>query len=382
MGNRELIRVALLGLGKMGLSHLAMLKSHRDVELVAVCDKSEYLLNILSKYTPIKTYTDYKQLLTTEKLDAVFVATPSRFHAEIVRLGLAANLHIFCEKPFCLDPAEGLQLAELAEGKRLINQVGYHYRFVGAFSEMKCILSSNMLGAINHVRGEAYGPVVLRAKGSTWRTSKAEGGGCLYDYASHAIDLVNYLVGRPDAVGGTTMHRIYSSDVEDEVYTNLYYANGMTGHIAANWSDESHRKMSAKVTVWGANGKAIADRQELQVYLRDDRGLPEGFKKGWNVRYTTDLTEPVWFYLRGEEYSAQIDHFIQSIKTGYVETRSTFRSATDADLVASAMVRDTGRKNTMVSQEAVEPPKSSGSSLWDAIRRPKKSNAPMLANRN
>ena len=185
---------------------------------------------------------------------------------------------------------------------------------------------------------------MLRPKGSTWRTSKAEGGGCLYDYASHAIDLVNYLVGRPDAVSGTAMHKIYSSDVEDEVYTNFYYANGMTGHIAANWSDESYRKMSTKVTVWGTNGKAIADRQELQVYIRNDRGLPDGFKKGWNVRYTTDLTEPVWFYLRGEEYSAQIDHFIQSIKTGYAETRSTFRSAVDADLVASAMIRDTERK--------------------------------------
>lgn len=377
-----MIRVALFGLGKMGLSHLAMINAHPDVELIAVCDKSEYLLDILSKYTPIKTFTDYKQLLKTEKLDAVFVATPSRSHTDIVGMALDANLHVFCEKPLCLDPAEGLQLAELAEKKKLVNHVGYHYRFVGSFSEMKRVLSSNVLGTLSHVRAEAYGPVVLRPKGSTWRTNKAEGGGCLYDYASHAIDLVNYLVGRPDAVGGTIMRKIYSSDVEDEVYTNIYYENGMTGHIAANWSEESYRKMSTTITVWGANGKIIADRQELQVYFRENKELPQGFEKGWKVRYTTDLTEPVWFYLRGEEYSAQVDHFIQAIKAGYAETRSTFRSATDADLVVSAMLRDAEKKNTAISPEAVAARKPPASRWWGAIRRQKKADARVSANRN
>jgi predicted dehydrogenase len=274
-----------------------------------------------------------------------------------------------------------LQLAELAESKKLTNQVGYHYRFVAAFSEMKVFLSSNVLGTLNHISIEACGPVVLRPQGSTWRTRKAEGGGCLYDYASHAIDLVNYLVGRPDAVGGTSLHKIFSSDVEDEVYTNLFYANGLTGHIAANWSDESCRKMSTKVTVWGTNGKIIADRQELQIYIRDDEGLPEGFNKGWNVRYITDLTEPVWFYLRGEEYSAQIDHFIKAIKAGHVETRSTFRSATDTDLVVSAMLRDARKQSTAISKEPVAVRKSSALSFWNAIRRPKKS-AQISANRS
>ena len=377
-----MIRVALFGLGKMGLSHLAMINAHPDAKLIAVCDSSDYLLGVLSKHTLVKTYTDYKQLLKTEKLDAVFVATPSRSHTEIVGRALDGGLHVFCEKPLCLNPTEGLQLAKLAEKKKLVNQVGYHYRFLGSYSEMKRILSSNVLGTLSHVRAEAYGPVVLRPKGSTWRTDKAEGGGCLYDYASHAIDMVNYLVGQPDAVGGTIMRKIYSSDVEDEVYTNIYYSNGMTGHIAANWSDESYRKMSTTVTVWGTNGKIIADRQELRVYFREDRGLPDGFNKGWNVRHTTDLTEPVWFYLRGEEYSAQVDHFFQAIKAGHIETRSTFRTATDTDLVVSAMLRDAERQNTAVSHETVSVRKPPASSWWDVIRRQKKPNTPILADRN
>jgi predicted dehydrogenase len=335
-----MIRVALLGFGKMGLSHCAIINTHPDVKLVAVCDTTEYLIQVLGKYSQFKTYSNYRKLLASEKLDAVFIATPSRFHAEMVRAALDAGLHIFCEKPFCLDAAEGMQLAELAEMKGRVNQVGYHYRFVGAFEETKRLLDSNILGTLHHIRAEAYGPVVLRPKGRTWRTNKIEGGGCLYDYASHAIDLMNYLVGRPHAVGGTIMKRLFSGDVEDEVYSNLFYPNGLSGQIAANWSDESCRKMTTKITVWGTNGKITADRQELQIYLRDDSVTGGEFNKGWNTRYTTDLTEPVWFYLRGEEYSAQVNHFIEAIKTGRGSTRSTFRSAVDTDLVARAMTQD------------------------------------------
>lgn len=350
-----MIRVALFGLGKMGLSHCAIINTHPDIELVAVCDMTEYLLAVLGKYSHIKTYSNYRKLLAAESLDAVFIATPSRFHAEMVRAALDAGLHVFCEKPFCLDAEEGLRLAEMAEKRGRVNQVGYHYRFVGTFHELKHLLDAGVLGALHHIRAEAYGPVVLRSKGRTWRTSKAEGGGCLHDYASHGIDLLNYLVGSPLTVGGTIMNRLFSADVEDEVYSNLFYSNGLSGQIAANWSDDSHRKMSTKVMVWGTNGKIVADRQELQVYLRDNSRAPAGFNKGWNTRYTTDLTEPVWFYLRGEEYSAQINHFIETIKAGQTDTRCTFRSAVETDQVTRAIVKDADRTVGAAARTEVKP---------------------------
>ena len=48
-----------------------------------------------------------------------------------------------------------------------------------------------------------------------------------------------------------------------------------------------------------------------------------GVDKGWTVRYTTDLTEEVWFYLRGEEYSAQIDYFVQSVTQRRLDGENT-----------------------------------------------------------
>jgi predicted dehydrogenase len=259
----------------------------------------------------------------------------------MVEKALNRGLHVFCEKPFVLDIADGERLVALAEGKRLVNQVGYHYRFVGAFIEAARVVGSGALGTVHHVRAEAFGPVVLRPKGATWRSAKSEGGGALYDYACHAVDLVNFVVGVPAAVDGVVRRGVFSQDVDDEVYCTLRYADGASGQLSVNWSDESFRKMSTKISVWGTNGRITADRQECQIYLREPHAAVPGVEKGWTIRYTTDLTEEVWYYLRGEEYSAQIDYFAKSIAANRLDGLNTFRSALAADRVVSMITGQT-----------------------------------------
>jgi len=87
--------------------------------------------------------------------------------------------------------------------------------------------------------------------------------------------------------------------------------------------------MTTSVTVSGTKGKIISDANELKVYFREN--CPEGYTKGWNVKYVTDLTDEVDFYLRGEEYSAQIDYFIRAIKGEVKNDINTFESALMTD---------------------------------------------------
>jgi len=337
-----MLRVGMIGLGKMGLSHLAIVNTHPSVKVVAACDMTTYLTDELTRQSGLKCYGDYDRLLAEETLDAVIIATPSKFHATMVEKALAKDLHVFCEKPFVLNVADGERLAALAESKALVNQVGYHYRFVGAFQEAARIVESGALGRIHHVRAEAYGPVVLRPKSGTWRSAKSEGGGALYDYACHALDLVNFIVGPPSSVGGVVLNSIYSRDVEDEVYCTLHYQSGTTGQLAVNWSDESYRKMSTKISLWGTNGRIAADRQECQIFLREPHEALPGMNAGWTVRYTTDLTREVWFYLRGEEYSAQIDCFVRAIEEKRTQNINSFRSALQADRLVSMILAEAG----------------------------------------
>lgn len=325
------LRIGVVGLGKMGLSHFALVNAHPLTDTV-ICDATGFLVDGLKRYLPNRVYRDFDAMVAEEPLDAVVIATPSKLHARMVEVALDKGLHVFCEKPFCLNPVDSLRLADKADDGGRINQVGYHYRYVGAFQEMKRILDSGALGTPTHVHAEAYGPVVLRPKRSTWRTSKAEGGGCLYDYAAHPINLLNWYFGKPTTVTGTVLNSIFSSDTDDEVYATFGFENGMSGHLSVNWSDESHRKMSTTVTVLGTNGRLYADRQECRLFLRQPSDALPGYGKGWNIRYTTDLTRQSWFYLRGEEYSNQMDDFINAAATGAArEVENDFRSAAITD---------------------------------------------------
>ena len=336
--SKNLVKLAVVGLGKMGLSHFSIANAHPRTDVVA-CDASGFLLDGIAKYSGRPAFRDFDEMLAKEPLDAMIIATPSRLHAPMVRKALERGIHVFCEKPFCLDWHESEALTKLAAERGLISQVGYHYRYVGAFQEMKRIIDAGALGQITHVLAEAYGPVVLRPKGTTWRTDRAEGGGCLYDYAAHPINLLNWYFGEPSGAAGTLLNAIFSTDTDDEVYSTLTWENGLSAHLSVNWSDESYRKMSTKITMTGTNGRLYADRQECQLYLRDASPALSGYSQGWNVRYTTDLTKAVDFYLRGEEYSAQIDDFVAAVLDGGT-TVNDFASATATDRTIALMLAD------------------------------------------
>lgn len=335
-----MLRVAVIGLGKMGLSHYAIINAHPDVEVVAVCDGSTYTTDVLTKYTGIKAHADFDQLMANANFDAAVIATPSKTHASMVKACLETGIHVFCEKPFTLDPADAEELTQLAAAHGLVNQVGYHYRFVGVFQEVKRLLDAKVIGDVTHVLAEAYGPVVLKPKTGTWRTRREEGGGCLFDYAAHPLNLVNWYFGKPVAVGGTVLNGIFSENTDDEVYSTLYFDGGLSVQLSVNWSDESNRKMSTKLTIMGTNGRISADRQEVQVYLRDAEGSPAPYKQGWTVRNTTELTEEVWFYIRGEEYSAQMDYFVQQVKAKSLDNVNSFASAAVTDEVIGMLIAD------------------------------------------
>ncbi|WP_162417078.1 Gfo/Idh/MocA family protein [Cyclobacterium roseum] len=334
-----MIRIGIIGLGKMGLSHCAILGGHPEVEVAGVCDTSSLVIDGFKKYSSFPCYSDYKKMIKLANLDGVVIASPTKFHSDMVDFALENNIHVFCEKPFVLNAKDGVRLTELAVSKGLVNQVGYHNRYLGTFEEVKRLLENGILGEVYHFMGESYGPVVLRKKGGTWRSEKNQGGGCLYDYASHTIDLVHFLLGKPVSASGTLLKNIFSEGVEDAVFSSIKLENGLSGQLAVNWSDETHRKMTTQITVLGTEGKIIADATELKIYLKEAISK-EGLNKGWNIKYLTDLTENVDFYLRGEEYSSQLDHFIACIKDAGTENKSSFKNATVTDEMITKLLEN------------------------------------------
>ena len=334
-----MIRAGIIGLGKMGISHAAIVAPHPEVEMAAVCDTSSLILDAFKKFSKVNVYTDYKKMIDNEKLDCVVVATPTRFHYPIVKYALENGIHTFCEKPFSLTTNEGEELVTLANHKWLVNQVGYHNHFIGTFRELKRLLKANVVGDLIHFTGEAYGPVVTREKGGTWRSNPEEGGGCLFDYASHVINLIQEIIGKPVKAEGTKLKQFYSRDVEDAVYSMITLDNGLSGILSVNWSDETYRKMSTSIIVQGKKGKIICDATEIKIFLKEENQA-EKLGKGWTLKYITDYAIPVNFYLRGEEYSAQLDNFISCVVSKKQTEINTFEQGLYTDKVIELIIAD------------------------------------------
>lgn len=337
-----MIKAAIIGLGKMGLSHCSILNAHPDVELVAVCDSSTFLLDAFNKYSKQKVYTDYKKMIEETAPECIVVATPTKFHADMVLYALERGIHVFCEKPFSLTVEDGVKMVTVAEMKGLVNQVGYHNRYIGTFREMKRLAKAGVIGDLYHFTGSAFGPVVLKEKGGTWRSARSEGGGCLFDYASHVLNLIHFVLGKPVDAKGTLLKNIYSNEVEDAVYSSLFLESGLSGQLAVNWSDETHRKMTTSIEIEGKKGKMIADATEIKIYLKEENKA-EKMEKGWTIKYITDLTPLVNFNLRGEEYSAQIDYFIDCIKHKRKENINSFAEALATDKIIDIMINDASK---------------------------------------
>jgi len=335
------LKGAVVGFGRMGITHCAILNTHSLVSMAAVCDTSSFMVGNFQKHTGIPGFADALRMFDAVALDFVVVATPTPSHHQIAREAFDRGVHVFVEKPLTLTASDSERLSLDAARAKLVNQVGYVNRFNEVFVAVKEVLTSGTLGEVYHFRCDMCAPTVLREPKGGWRGKRNTGGGCLMDFASHGIDLIHFFFGAPDRIAGSAVRRIYSQETEDAVYSTFLYHHGLSGHLAVNWSDESYRKPAYRIEFSGSNGRIAADQHGYRLYLRRS---PAGsqYQSGWNVRHATDLNRPVRFYLRGNEFTSQLDYFIDKIRAGDTSNINSFASAAATDKTIQAILNDAG----------------------------------------
>jgi predicted dehydrogenase len=332
-----MLRAGFIGFGRMGITHYSILNTHPSVKIASVCDQSKTTLGILDKYLEVEIYSDYQEMIDRSELDFVVISTPADSHSEIIQFALDKGLHIFCEKPFVLDTDAGAKIIAALQNRQIVNQIGYVNRFNRLFMEVKRLLDLGLIGEVKNFSSEMYGATVLKEARGTWRSKRNTGGGCMNEFASHCIDLVTYLIGVPDRISGSVMQQIYSTQVEDLVSSTFSYNRGFSGSIMVNWSDESVRRPTNIITIFGTQGKIIADKHAYKIYLRSDN-THNGFRKGWNTRYITDFSDNVRFYVRGNEFTRQLDYFIDCIEKRSANNLSSFSEAFKTDTIIQQII--------------------------------------------
>jgi UDP-N-acetyl-2-amino-2-deoxyglucuronate dehydrogenase len=305
-----MMRIGIVGFGKMGMLHGALLNSIGGVEITAIADTSRMVLRAFKSVLPdIKYFASYETMLDECSLDAVIICTPSFSHTQIAKYAASRNVNIFIEKPMSSSLEQAIHLYELLKEKPLISMIGFSSRYIPTFLKGKEIIESGILGRIESVKAQAYIADVF-SKQRGWRYNKSfSGGGVLIDVGVHMIDLLYWYFGKIASVIGS-IKSIYSDDVEDEAAVHLNFKNGLGVDFDCSWSKVGYRKLYLKMEIEGEKGEIIITDQNLTRKMHKPN---DAESETLNLNYA-DLYEGYYIDLGEPQYSIQMKRFTDNIK--------------------------------------------------------------------
>jgi len=151
-----MLKVAIVGCGKIADSHAAQIQRIGGVEIVGVCDREPLMARQLYERFPIKGYFgDLEELLNKAQPDVVHITTPPQSHFDLAKQCLKAGCHVYVEKPFTVDREEAQRLIALAIERGLKITVGHDDQFSHVARRMRTLVRSGFLGG-QPVHMESY----------------------------------------------------------------------------------------------------------------------------------------------------------------------------------------------------------------------------------
>jgi predicted dehydrogenase len=151
-----MLKVAIVGCGKIADAHASQIQRVEGCEIVGVCDHEPLMARQLYERFPVKRYfTDLTELLNESQPDVVHITTPPDSHFEVARFCLERGCHVYVEKPFTLYAEQAEKLISLAEEKGLKLTVGHNDQFSHVARRMRALIASGYLGGVP-VHMESY----------------------------------------------------------------------------------------------------------------------------------------------------------------------------------------------------------------------------------
>jgi predicted dehydrogenase len=296
------IRLGLVGAGAIAqLAHLPVLAKIRGARLVAICDNDGPKAGALAQRLGVPDiFTDIDELLDSDELDAVIIATPNHLHEPHVLRALKARVHVLCERPLSLTTGgvNRILAAATRAGRKVV--VGNNHRFRSDVQQLRRFLEGGELGRVIGMRAGQY---QFRMAQQGWRNSKAEaGGGAFLEYGYPLLDLALWLSDFPEPVRVTAhMDRPRPGAVEDSMLVHLECVNGISYSFDVSWAyvGQEERLWFEVVSTRGS-----ARLSPLRV-VKELNGRPT------NVSPTgASARESVFL----QSYRAELAHFVSVLK--------------------------------------------------------------------
>ena len=262
------LRAGVIGLG-MGRHHADRYAAHPRCEVVALADTDPArLTEIGDKHQVGARYRDGLEMIASEDLDLVSIASPNKFHCPLALAAFAAGAHVLTEKPMALNVAEAEQMKAAAEENGLNLMVNFSYRFSRMSYALKHQVDNGAIGEIYYGRTVWHRRRGMPGFGGWFGQKDLSGGGPLIDLGVHRIDLALWLMGHPEpiSVSGSTYDTIAAPlakaagkpfSVEDLACGFVKFANGATLIVEASWALQINEGERMMTELFGPHGGIV-----------------------------------------------------------------------------------------------------------------------------
>ena len=305
VGPRRPVRVGIVGLGRMGVAHAAVLSMLPGVSVVGAADSAPGAgrrLRGMGFRFPVLPTLD---ALLAAGVDAVWVCTPPDAHLPVARRCLEAGAAVFVEKPLAHSLDAARELAELAAVAQAPLACGYTLAFWPSFVAARQLLAAGVIGTPLRARSSMYISQVFRPQ-QGWMFERARsGGGVVANLSSHLLFVLWWYFGLPTAVRATW--RQLHTAVEDELTATLVAPGCPDIAFATSWSVPGHPISTTTLSVEGSNGTLEVDNDGVRLELRAAHG---GVPAGVTRIAEADLPQPATFVFNGEAYALEDAHFL------------------------------------------------------------------------
>ncbi len=291
------IKVGLIGAGGIASAHIKGYAAHADkIGITAVADAVEETAKARSAELGATAYTDYRELLANEELDAVDICLPHHLHRDAIVAAAEAGKHILCEKPLCLSAEEAADVRRAVEANGVTLMSAHNQLFMPTVAKAKELLEAGTIGTVYEVRttDSFYNDFDPSSMG--WRaSSKTSGGGELIDTGYHPTYLMLHLAGGMpvEATAMLSTHRLKFMEGEDSAQVLIRFDNGVVGQLVTSWAYQPAGS-TERFSAVGELGSLHSDGTSLTYQLRS--GESETFE-----------LEPV------DTFVAEIEHFADAL---------------------------------------------------------------------
>lgn len=254
-------RVAVIGCGYWGQNLIRNFAELSEANLATVCDFDlAAMARVSRRYPALELTSEFQDVVTDPRIDAVAIATPVSTHYPIARKALQAGKHVLIEKPMATSTAEVSDLLELAEKHRKVLMVDHTFLYTGAVRRMKTLIDSGAIGDLLYIDSVRISLGLVQSDINV-----------LWDLGPHDLSIMNYLCDREPVSVSAIGTRHLGCPFENMAYMSVTFRDNFIAHFHVNWL----APVKVRRTLIGGSKKMIVyddmePTEKIKVY---DKGI-------------------------------------------------------------------------------------------------------------